>query len=92
MRGGFSAAAAALLVAGGRWEAGRTTRAEARCGCFLPDLTGLARRPSAADLPGSAYHAFGGRGQGAKRTVRDLFPHLPTALPAAQANLAAFAR
>ena len=27
------------------------TRAETRCGCFLPDLTGLARRPSAADLP-----------------------------------------
>src|SRR5689334_23914737 len=35
-----------------RWEAGRTTRAETRCGCFLPDLTGLARCPSAADLPG----------------------------------------
>ena len=34
-----------------RWEAGQTTRAETRCGCFLPDLTGLARRPSAADLP-----------------------------------------
>ena len=33
------------------WEAERTTRAETRCGCFLPDLTGLARRPSAADLP-----------------------------------------
>ena len=33
------------------WEAERTTRARTRCGCFLPDLTGLARRPSAADLP-----------------------------------------
>jgi len=27
------------------------TRAETRCGCFLPDLTGLARRPSTAGLP-----------------------------------------
>src|ERR1035437_4707249 len=33
------------------WEAEQTTRAETRCGCFLPDLTGLARRSSAADLP-----------------------------------------
>ena len=40
------------FVAGKRWEAGQTTRAETHCGCFLPDLTGLARRPSAADLPG----------------------------------------
>src|SRR5258708_39797311 len=24
-----------------RWEAGRTTQAETRYGCFLPDLTGL---------------------------------------------------
>ena len=38
------------------WEAGHTTRARTRCGCFLPDLTGLARRPSAADLPAHAYH------------------------------------
>src|SRR5690348_3583427 len=29
-----------------------TTRAETRYGCFLPDLTGLARRPSIANLPG----------------------------------------
>src|SRR5262245_43949967 len=28
-----------------------TTRAKTRYGCFLPDLTGLARRPSAANLP-----------------------------------------
>ena len=39
------------------WEAEQTTRAETRCGCFLPDLTGLARRPSAADLPRWLYHA-----------------------------------
>ena len=43
-----------------RWEAGRTTRAETRCGCFLPDLTGLARRPSAADLPGVHIMLLGG--------------------------------
>src|SRR5256885_17242401 len=29
-----------------------TTRAQTRYGCFLPDLTGLARRPSIANLPG----------------------------------------
>src|SRR4051812_26817114 len=28
-----------------------TTRAETRYGCFLPDLTGLARSPSTANLP-----------------------------------------
>ena len=28
-----------------------TTRAETRYGCFLPDLTGLARRSSIANLP-----------------------------------------
>ena len=32
----------------GGWTA---TRTEARYGCFLPDLTGLARGPSAASLP-----------------------------------------
>ena len=47
-----AAAAAPWCVADKRWEAGQTTRAETHCGCFLPDLTGLARRPSAADLPG----------------------------------------
>ena len=37
---------------------GRTpTQAVTRCGCFLPDLTGLARRSSAADLPNPPYHA-----------------------------------
>src|ERR1700722_2432228 len=34
-----------------RWETERTTQAETRYGCFLPDLTGLARSLSAADLP-----------------------------------------
>jgi hypothetical protein len=43
-----------------RWETGRTTRAETHCGCFLPDLTGLARRPSAADLPRLHIMLFGG--------------------------------
>src|SRR5690606_14889094 len=35
------------------WKLGgdrTTTRSETRCGCFLPDLTGLARRPPVADL------------------------------------------
>ena len=32
-------------------ETGRTTQIGARYGCFLPDLTGLARDLSAADLP-----------------------------------------
>ena len=53
------------LVVGDYTVGGRqTTRAETRCGCFLPDLTGLARRPSAADLPAVAYHGSGGGGQG----------------------------
>src|SRR5437667_383262 len=33
------------------WETERTTQAGTRYGCFLPDLTGLARGLSAADLP-----------------------------------------
>ncbi len=52
--GASGARADVARVRGGaevRWEAERSTRAETRCGCFLPDLTGLARRPSAADLP-----------------------------------------
>src|SRR3954471_12859674 len=40
-----------------RWEAGQTTRAETRCGCFLPGLTGLAREPSAANLPTPIWRA-----------------------------------
>ena len=32
-------------------ETGRTTQIGARYGCFLPDLTGLARDLSAAGLP-----------------------------------------
>ena len=38
-----------------RWRL-TTTRGETRCGCFLPDLTGLARSPSTADLPRAPYH------------------------------------
>src|SRR6266436_8331960 len=34
-----------------RRETGRTTQADTRYGCFLPDLTGLARGLSAASLP-----------------------------------------
>jgi len=35
-----------------RWVGGWTpTQAETRYGCFLPDLTGLARRLSGASLP-----------------------------------------
>src|SRR5262249_5914547 len=50
--GQMSAAAAAPWgVANMRWETDCTTRADTHCGCFLPDLTGFARRPSAADLP-----------------------------------------
>ena len=41
----------AVSPGGRRWEAGRTTQAETRYGCFLPDLTGLARDLSAANLP-----------------------------------------
>ncbi len=43
-----------------RWEAGRTTQAETRYGCFLPDLTGLARDLPAANLP-PHYIACAGR-------------------------------
>src|SRR5690606_15950206 len=34
-----------------RWETGRATQAGTRYGCFLPDLTGLARSLSVAGLP-----------------------------------------
>ena len=42
------------------------TRAKTRCGCFLPDLTGLARRPSIADLPilRTTPPGVGGKGGG----------------------------
>jgi len=36
---------------GNEWETGHATQAATRYGCFLPDLTGLARGLSAADLP-----------------------------------------
>ena len=39
-----------------------TTRSETRCGCFLPDLTGLARRPPVADLR-PLYRDLGARAQ-----------------------------
>ena len=35
-----------------------TTQAETRYGCFLPDLTGLARRPSTANLPQATISGF----------------------------------
>ena len=35
----------------GGWGAEATTRAGTYCGCFLPDLTGLAGRSSIADPP-----------------------------------------
>ena len=31
------------------------TQVESRCGCFLPDLTGLARNLSTASLPKQLY-------------------------------------
>ena len=34
-----------------KWETEQTTQAGTRYGCFLPDLTGLARGLPAADLP-----------------------------------------
>jgi len=38
---------------------GRTaTRTKTRYGCFLPDLTGLARGSSAADLPADDYRGW----------------------------------
>src|SRR5690242_15826273 len=52
-----------LSVACLGWEAGPTTRAETRYGCFLPDLTGLARRPSIANLPGALYRRSEALGQ-----------------------------
>jgi hypothetical protein len=33
--------------------------AETRYGCFLPDLTGLASKPSTAGLPGKLYQVAG---------------------------------
>ena len=53
-------------MAGLAWrKSGRPTddRAVTRCGCFLPDLTGLARRPSTADLPGVHIILEGGGGK-----------------------------
>jgi hypothetical protein len=47
------------MKVGGR----QTTRAVTRCGCFLPDLTELARRPSTADLPALHIMHEGGGGK-----------------------------
>ncbi len=46
------------------------TRTETRYGCFLSDLTGLARSPSTANLPGASYQTYRGRGQGGDSIVR----------------------
>ena len=46
-----------MVQTSSRRETGRTTQAETRYGCFLPDLTGLARGLSAADLPPALYQA-----------------------------------
>jgi len=40
------------------------TRTETRYGCFLSDLTGLARSPSTANLPMASYQTYRGGGQG----------------------------
>ena len=48
--------------AGWGWKAGEATRARTRCGCFLPDLTGLARRPSVTGLPIWTISCLGRRG------------------------------
>ncbi len=39
------------------------TRAGTYCGCFLPDLTGLAGRPSIADPPEPYIIGVGGGGK-----------------------------
>src|SRR5882724_7568873 len=57
--------------AAGRWEAGRTTQAETRYGCFLPDLTGLARDLSAANLP-AHYIRIAGRWGKLRRQVLEI--------------------
>jgi len=50
------------------------TRTETRYGCFLSDLTGLARSPSTANLPRASYQVLGGRGQGADDNLPASFP------------------
>jgi len=45
-----------------RWETEQTTQAGTRYGCFLPDLTGLARGLSAADLPPQYIRSRGWHG------------------------------
>ncbi len=45
------------------------TRARTRYGCFLPDLTGLARNPSTANLPPLYISNRGGGGKGLDATT-----------------------
>ncbi len=49
------------MEAVGGWT---TTQVETRYGCFLPDLTGLARDLPAANLPGALYQDRAMTGQG----------------------------
>src|SRR6516164_7697536 len=53
-------------------ETGRTTQIVTRYGCFLPDLTGLARDLSAADLP---CHYISCRSCGGKLRLLSQIPH-----------------
>ena len=65
-----------ILNCGGEKFGGRlvTTRGETRYGCFLPDLTGLARTSSAANLPGGVY-------QGRTQPVQGPDPHEKSVVP-----------
>src|SRR5260370_9931636 len=52
------------------WEAGQATRAETRYRCLLPDPSGWARRPSAANLPKPLYQAEWPPRQGRATRIR----------------------
>jgi len=52
-----------------RWETEQTTQAETRYGCFLPDLTGLARDLSAADLPHHYIRPWPRRGKACRAAL-----------------------
>ena len=56
----------------GKAEGWTTTRRETRYGCFLPDLTGLARAPSTASLPRANIGRRLRRAQGCRPTGRAL--------------------
>src|SRR5438270_8981482 len=72
-RYGVAVAGASVIGAFGRadgsGERSAATRTETRYGCFLPDLTGLARRTSATDLPAtiSALEQVGARANWSRR-------------------------